>query len=100
MTDITQEREGWVDCVYLDLKKAFDKVPHNKLLWKLENTGGVNGNLRSWMESYLTGRERKKNGKIGEKKIRKEEISISFPYKKCSGVLPVSDYDSNQHFLT
>ena len=23
--DITQERDGWVDCLYLDLKKAFDK---------------------------------------------------------------------------
>ncbi len=22
VTDITQEREGWVDCVYLDLKKS------------------------------------------------------------------------------
>ena len=30
--DIVQERDGWVDSVYLDLKKAFDKVPHKRLL--------------------------------------------------------------------
>ena len=26
--DITQERDGQVDCIYLDLKEAFSKVPH------------------------------------------------------------------------
>ncbi len=35
--DTIQEREGWADCIYFDLKKAFDKVPHERLLWKLEN---------------------------------------------------------------
>ena len=30
--DIMQERDGWVDCAYLDLKKAFDKVPHTRLV--------------------------------------------------------------------
>ncbi len=44
VTDITQEREGWVYCVYLYLKKASDRAPHNRLLWKLENIGGLNGN--------------------------------------------------------
>ncbi|XP_069162251.1 splicing regulatory glutamine/lysine-rich protein 1-like [Procambarus clarkii] len=36
-----QERDGWVDCIYLDLKKAFDRVPPKKLIWKRENIGGV-----------------------------------------------------------
>ena len=54
--DAMQEREGWVDCVYLDLKKAFDTVPHRRLLWKLKNYGGVQGKLLEWMEDYLTGR--------------------------------------------
>ena len=31
MIDTIQERNGWVDGIYLDLKKAFDKVPHNGL---------------------------------------------------------------------
>ena len=55
--DIIQEREGWADCVYLDLKKAFDKVPHNRLMWKVRRFGGVSGKLAEWMENYLRGRE-------------------------------------------
>ncbi len=30
--DVVQERNGWVDCVYLDLKKTFDKVPQEVAL--------------------------------------------------------------------
>ena len=43
-TQITNEvkgRDGWVDSVYLDIKKVFDRVPHRKLLWKTEHIGGV-----------------------------------------------------------
>lgn len=52
-----QERDGWVDCVYLDLKKAFEKVPHDRLLWKLGKMGGLSGNILIWMKNYLRGRE-------------------------------------------
>ncbi len=45
------------DCIYLDLKKAFDKVPHERLLWKLENVGGLKGVVKNWMKDYLSGRE-------------------------------------------
>ncbi|XP_069169369.1 uncharacterized protein [Procambarus clarkii] len=56
-TEILQERDGWVDCIYLDLKKAFDRVPHKRLFWKLENIGGVTGKLLSWMKNFLTDRK-------------------------------------------
>ena len=55
--DVIQERDGWVDCIYLDLKKAFDKVPHGRLLWKLETKGGLRGNTLKWIKEYLVGRE-------------------------------------------
>ena len=55
--DITQNRDGWAVCIYLDLKKAFDKIQHRKLLWKLEHIGGLKGTLKKWMEDYVKGRE-------------------------------------------
>ena len=41
--------EGYnVDVIYLDFAKAFDKVPHQRLLQKLEGLG-ISGNLISWI---------------------------------------------------
>jgi len=41
--------------VFLDISKAFDKVYHKGLLFKLRQFG-IAGNLYSWLESYLTDR--------------------------------------------
>ena len=51
--DIVQERDGWADCVFLNLKKAFDKVPHLKLMRKLETIGGIKEKLLDWMKDFL-----------------------------------------------
>ena len=41
--------------MFLDISKAFDKVWHNGLLYKLESMG-ISGNLLNLMESFLSGR--------------------------------------------
>ena len=42
--------------LYLDIRKAFDAVPHSTLLKKLYALG-VRGNLYNWFESYLKNRK-------------------------------------------
>ena len=44
-----------VDAIYLDFEKAFDKVPHHRLLSKLK-AYGIEGNLLRWIKEYLTER--------------------------------------------
>ena len=46
------------DLILLDLQKAFDKVPHNKLLLKLENIG-VKGKIWMWIKEWLSHRKQK-----------------------------------------
>ena len=43
------------DVLYLDFKKAFDSVAHNKLVHKLWNFG-ITDNLWLWVRAYLTNR--------------------------------------------
>ena len=52
-----------VDEVFLDFKKAFDKVSHSKLLYKLHQMG-FNDNLLLWIESFIT--DRKQRVKVGK----------------------------------
>ena len=47
-----------VDAIYLDCKKAFDTVPHKRLIKKLESYGIV-GKVLNWIKSFLNGRSQK-----------------------------------------
>jgi hypothetical protein len=51
-------RNGTVDSVYLDFAKAFDTVPHRRLLGKLD-AYGIRGPLLMWVESFLLGRSQR-----------------------------------------
>ena len=44
-----------VDAAYLDFRKAFDSVPHKRLLTKLHGYG-IRGNILKWIESFLSNR--------------------------------------------
>ncbi|CAM5105037.1 unnamed protein product [Natator depressus] len=47
-----------VDIVCLDFQKAFDKVPHQKVLRKL-SSHGIRGKILSWIENWLKDREQR-----------------------------------------
>ena len=47
-----------VGIIYLDFWKAFDKVPHERLLAKVESFG-ITGCLLSWIQNYLYDRKQK-----------------------------------------
>ena len=45
-----------MDSIYLDIRKAFDTVPHARLLSKIWTTG-ITGNLWVFFKAYLSGRQ-------------------------------------------
>ena len=51
----TIQENNSVHRAVLDFSKAFDKVPHKRLIYKL-NYYGIRGPLSSWIESCLTNR--------------------------------------------
>lgn len=47
-----------VDAIFLDFRKAFDCVPHKRLLMKLEKLG-ISGNILKWIADFLTERNQR-----------------------------------------
>ena len=47
-----------VDVFYLDLSKAFDRVPHQRLLAKLK-CHGIDGKIFNWVKSWLSDRKQR-----------------------------------------
>jgi hypothetical protein len=53
LTSIVDAGEA-VDVIFLDFAKAFDKVPHRRLINQLRGLG-VEGRMFKWIESWLEG---------------------------------------------
>ena len=53
-----------MDAIYTDFEKAFDKVPHNRLLQKLRSYN-IDKDIINWIQSFLINRKQrvKVNGK-------------------------------------
>ena len=49
------ESNNAVDVIYTDFAKAFDSVPHKRLLMKLKGVG-ITGNTLNWIKAFLSNR--------------------------------------------
>ena len=47
-----------IDVIYLDFQKAFDKVPHKRLMMKI-NALGITGEVFNWITDWLKDREQR-----------------------------------------
>ena len=52
------ENGNYTECIYTDFRKAFDTVPHRRLLKKLR-AYGIAPLICKWIESWITGRKQK-----------------------------------------
>ena len=44
-----------MDAIYFDFQKAFDTVPHRRLIKKLD-AYGIQGNIMEWIRAFLSNR--------------------------------------------
>ena len=49
------DQGGNIDILYCDFMKAFDKVPHKRLVYKISKYG-IKGDILGWINSFLSNR--------------------------------------------
>lgn len=78
------ENKKQVDAVLLDFSKAFDRVPHTRLLKKLKHYG-VTGRIHDWIKIFLTTRKQRVilDGKLSST----AEVTSSVPQGTVLGPL-------------
>ena len=61
------DQGGIIDVIYLDFMKAFDKVPHKRLIEKIKSYG-IGQHITNWIQDFLQGRKHRVcvNGKFSE----------------------------------
>ena len=67
VTQLIETLEDWtkllddgnkLDVLYCDFRKAFDSVPHKRLMLKIRSYG-IEGDIANWIEDFITGRKQR-----------------------------------------
>ena len=84
-TDVIEQGEN-VDAIYLDYAKAFDTVPHKRLLAKLSEYG-IGGKLLKWIAAFLEGRRQRVI--VNGSKSSWSRVTSGIPPRQCPGTAAV-----------
>ena len=76
------DNKNSIDLIYLDFQKAFDKVPHKRLITKLKGYG-IQGNVIKWVEDFL--KDRKQRVQISGSSSEWTDVTSGIPQGSVLG---------------
>ena len=85
-----------IDAILLDFAKAFDKVPHKRLLSKLTSYG-ITGNTHNWITSFLSNRKQRVsvNGALSDITYVTSGVPQGFVLGPIRFLLYINDINEN-----
>ena len=79
--------------IYPDISRYFDKIWHERLLYKCKHEFGIIGSLHDWLKSYLS--DRRQRVQIGDTFSETESINAGCPQGSVLGPLLAHIYLDN-----